>query len=186
LWCLKNLQADKRKAKMKPLNIWSKSDEEIGRLMSNFARTPIVLDGIQYASIEGFYAALLIQNNEARQSKVRQLWGIRAKHEIPKKKPQVILYNGESFRIGSKEHIFLIKRAIRAKLETHPEIATAFVATRPRPIVHETGYADAPDAAFPKEVFCEVLEELREEFAARLKEARSEDGKGEDETRKPD
>jgi hypothetical protein len=165
-------------AKMKPLNVWSKSDEEIGRFMSNFANTPFVLDGIQYSSIEGLYAALLIQNNEARQSKVRRLWGIRAKHEIPKNKPQVILYNGESFRLGSKEHIWLIKRAIRAKLEAHPEIATAFVATRPRPIVHETGYPDAPDAEFPKEVFCKVLEELREEFAERLEYASSECGKG--------
>jgi hypothetical protein len=153
---------------MNRLNIWSKSDEEIGRLMSNFAHTPFVLDEILYASIEGFYAALLIQNNEARQSKVRRLWGVRAKHEIPKNKPQVILYNGESFGLGSKEHIGLIKRAIRAKLEAHPEIATAFVATRSRPIVHETGYADAPDAEFPKEAFCKVLEELRDEFANRL------------------
>lgn len=166
-----------RKAKMNPLNIWSKSDEEIGRLMSNFAHTPFVHDGILYSSIEGFYAALLIQNNAARQAKVGRLWGIRAKHEIPKNKPQVILYHGESFRLGSQEHIGLIKRAIRAKLEAHPEIAIAFVSTRPRPIVHETGYADAPDAAFPKEVFCKVLEELREEFADRLEDASSEGGK---------
>lgn len=162
---------------MNPLNIWSKSDEEIGRLMSNFAHTPFVHDGILYSSIEGFYAALLIQNNAARQAKVGRLWGIRAKHEIPKNKPQVILYHGESFRLGSQEHIGLIKRAIRAKLEAHPEIAIAFVSTRPRPIVHETGYADAPDAAFPKEVFCKVLEELREEFADRLEDASSEGGK---------
>jgi hypothetical protein len=168
-------------ANMNPLNIWSKSDEEIGRLMSNFAHTPFILDGNRYSSIEGFYAALLIQNNEARQSKVRRLWGIRAKHEIPKNKPQVILYNGERFRLGSKEHICLIKRAIGAKLEAHPEIATAFVATRPRPIVHETGYPDAPDAEFPKEVFCKVLEELRDEFAHCLTDANSTRAKGREE-----
>ncbi len=156
---------------MNPLNIWSKSDEEIGRLMSNFAHTPFVLDGILYSSIEGFYAALLIQGNAAKQAKVRQMWGVRAKHEIPKLKPQVILYNGESFKLGSKDHISLIKQAIRAKLQTHPEIAAAFVATRPRPIAHETGYADAPDAEFPKEVFCRVLEELREEFADCMEKA---------------
>ena len=171
---------------MNPINIWSKSDEEIGRSMSNFAQTPFVLDGILYSSIEGFYAALLIQNNPARQAKIRRLWGIRAKHEIPKNKPQVILYNGESFRLGSKEHIGLIKSAIRAKLEAHPEIATAFVATRPRPIVHETGYTDAPDTEFPKEVFCKVLEELREEFAERLEDAISESRKGEEEKTKRD
>jgi hypothetical protein len=170
---------------MNPLNIWSKSDEEIGRLMSNFAHTPFVLDGIFYASIEGFYAALLIQNNTARQAKVRQMWGIRAKHEIPKTKPQVLRYNGESFQLGSQEHIGLIKRAIGAKLEAHLEIATAFIATRPRPIAHETGYPPAPDAEFPREVFCKVLEELREEFAERLEKASSQDRKGCEEKTKP-
>jgi Bacteriophage protein GP30.3 len=169
---------------MKPLNIWSKSDEEIGKLMSNFAHTPFVLDGILYSSIEGFYASLLIQGNPAKQAKVRQMWGIRAKHEIPKNKPQVIHYNGENFTLGSKEHIRLIKRAIQAKLEAHPEIATAFVFTRPRPIAHETGYADAPDAEFPKEVFCKLLEKVREEFANRIEKASGQDRKdGEQKTK---
>jgi hypothetical protein len=56
--------------------------------------------------------------------------------------------------------------------------------TRPRPIAHETGYADAPDAEFPKEVFCKVLEEVREEFANRIEEASGQDGKdGEQKTK---
>lgn len=41
-----------------PLNVYSRSTENIGRLMSNFAHTPFVLDGVEYASIEGFYVAL--------------------------------------------------------------------------------------------------------------------------------
>ncbi len=60
---------------MKPLNVWSRSDEEIGRLLSNFAHTPFVLDSVAYASVEGFYAALLIDNNKAKQATARTyLW----------------------------------------------------------------------------------------------------------------
>jgi hypothetical protein len=35
-----------------------------------------------------------------------------------------------------------------------------------RPIVHETGYPDPPDSGFPAPVFCRILSELRDEFAA--------------------
>ena len=42
------------------LNIWSRSDEAVGRLMSNFAHTPFTLDGVDYASIEAFYVCLLL------------------------------------------------------------------------------------------------------------------------------
>ena len=154
-----------RVLEMKPLNVWSHSDEEIGQLLSNFAHTPFELDGIAYASVEGFYVSILIQTSASRKEKARRLWGFRAKREMPHLKPQVIDYLGRTFRLGSEEHHVLIKRAIAAKLEAHPEIARAFVATRPRPIVHETGYPDAPDAEFPKAALCRILGELREELA---------------------
>ena len=58
----------------------------------------------------------------------------------------------------------LIKRAIRAKLGAHPDIARAFAATAPRPIIHDTGHPEPPDTEFPAVVFCRVLTELREEI----------------------
>jgi predicted NAD-dependent protein-ADP-ribosyltransferase YbiA (DUF1768 family) len=45
---------------LKPLNVWSMSDEEIGREMSNFAHTPFVLDGLEFGSVEAFYVWLLL------------------------------------------------------------------------------------------------------------------------------
>lgn len=150
---------------MKPLNIWSQSDEEVGRLMSNFAHTPFTLHGVEYASVEAFYAALLI-HSEAKREKTRSMWGVRAKHQIPKTKPQWIEYQGAQFATGSAQHHELVKEAIRAKLAAHPELARAFVATKPRPLVHETGYPDPPEAEFPHYVLCRILTELREEFSA--------------------
>lgn len=147
-----------------PLNVWSRSEEDIGRLMSNFAHTPFALDDVEYASVEAFYACLLLPPQ--KRDRVAKMYGIRAKHEVPNLKPQSFEYRGQSIRLGSPEHISLVERAIRAKLQSHPAIAASFVATRPRPIQHETGYPDPPDAEFPKAVLCRLLTTLREELAA--------------------
>src|SRR5688572_17204515 len=41
-----------------PLNVAARSEDELGRALSTFAHTPFTLDGVTYASIEGFYASL--------------------------------------------------------------------------------------------------------------------------------
>lgn len=118
----------------RPLNIWSKSDEDIGRLMSHFAHTPFELDGVTFGS-----------------------------HACPKNKPEYIDYHGCKFKPSSPEHRDLIMRANRAKLDAHPGIACAFVATLPRPIVHILpGKEDDPH-----DVFCEIMRKLRDEYAQR-------------------
>jgi hypothetical protein len=81
-------------------------------------------------------------------------------------------YHGEDFSPGSDHHVERIKRAITAKLAAHPDIAAAFVATLPRPIVHDTGHADPPDAVFPADVFCRVLADVRDEFACGASQGR--------------
>jgi hypothetical protein len=96
------------------------------------------------------------------------MYGVRAKHEIPKVKRRTFDYGPERIGLGTAEHVGLIKRAIRAKLVAHPAIASAFFATRPRPIVHETGYEDAADSEFPKAVLCRLLTELREDSPLRV------------------
>ena len=149
---------------LNPLNVYSRSDEEIGRLLSNFAHTPFTLDGVTYASIEGFYVALKFLDEDKR-ARMATLYGPVAKNIGKKSTLVTTCYRGEWFELGSETHHALIKRAIRAKLEAHPEMARAFVATRPRPIVHETGRPDPVGARFPAAVFCRILTELREELA---------------------
>jgi len=142
------------------LNVWSRSEEPIGRLMSNFAHTPFVLDGVEFASVEGFWTWLLLDGALRRREKARQLWGVRAKWCAPKTKPAQIIYNGASILVESEAHLALMKLAIRAKLRQHPDIADSFVATRPRPIVH----AIEGDGR-RHERFCRILTELRGELA---------------------
>lgn len=155
---------------LNPLNVYSRSDEEIGRDMSNFTLAPFVLDGVEFASFEAFYAWLLLsdRSESRRRDKVRKLWGFRAMSEGPKIKPDTVVYRGEVIKLGSEAFIALCKRALRAKLECNPGIASRFVATTPRPIEHNTGRPPTPNAEFPREVFCRLLAELREEFAASM------------------
>lgn len=148
----------------RPLNVYSRSDEEIGRLMSNFARTPFLLDGVMYASVEGFYVSLKFLD-DAKRAKMAGLYGAVVKRMGMRSRLTSSHYRGEWFALGSEGHFALVKRAIRAKLAAHPHIAAAFVATRPRPIVHETGRLNGPGSEFPDAVFCEILAELREELA---------------------
>ncbi|MBX9948720.1 MAG: hypothetical protein K2Y39_06145 [Candidatus Obscuribacterales bacterium] len=147
-----------------PLNIWSNSDEEIGRLMSHFAHTPFVLDGVSFGSVEAFYTWLVITDNEAKRAKVAPMWGARSKHACPKVNPEFIDYHGRKIKFDSPEHMDLIKAANRAKLEAHPEIARAFVETLPRPIVHVLPGKEHD----PHDAFCKIMREIRDEFAARL------------------
>jgi predicted NAD-dependent protein-ADP-ribosyltransferase YbiA (DUF1768 family) len=129
--------------------------------MSNFAHTPFMLDGVEYASVEGFYVALKFLEPD-RRAKVSRLYGPVVKQMGKKSKIDRTCYGGEWFLFGSEAHVELIKRAIRAKLDAHPDIARMFAATAPRPIIHDTGRPEAPCMEFPAAVFCRILTELRE------------------------
>src|SRR5438128_981750 len=72
------------------LNISSRSDEEIGRLMSHFAHTPFILDGVEFGSVEAFYTWLVLSGNPARQARIAPMWGARAKRECPQMSPEQI------------------------------------------------------------------------------------------------
>jgi hypothetical protein len=146
-------------ATMAPLNIWSRSEEEIGRLMSHFAHTPFVLNGVAFGSVEAFYTWLIA--SPARRPKVAPMWGARAKHAAPRRIPTHFDYHGRVVAFESHEHHLLLLEANRAKMAVHPELAKAFAATAPRPIIHEL-----PDKQDPHDVFCWIMNTLRDELVA--------------------
>ena len=148
----------------RPLNVWSRSSEEVGRLLSNFARTPFTLDGRAYASVEGFYQGLKVAEPLER-ARIAKLWGSAAKAAV-KGSLTVFDYDGRRYRAGTPEHFALIRRAIAAKLDQHPGLAAAFKATHPRPIRHDTGRPDGPNAVFPAAVLVAILTDLRDGLVA--------------------
>lgn len=147
-----------------PLNVYSRSQEQIGRLLSNFAHTPFELDGIRYGSVEAFYQSLKLP--EAQRASVRDLWGYKAKEVGRGLHPTHTTYNGTEIELGSKAHHDLVKRAITAKIEQTPNLKEGLLATGERPIVHDTGGPESPTTRYPNRVFARTLEEIRSDLAA--------------------
>jgi predicted NAD-dependent protein-ADP-ribosyltransferase YbiA (DUF1768 family) len=147
----------------RPLNIASGSAEDVGRLLSNLAPTPFVLDGRRYASVEAFYVGLKVLD-PARRAALAGLDGKEARAAGRDSSLTHTVYEGVAIELGSPAHHALIKRALRAKLEQHPDLRAAFVATRPRPLVHQTGRPERATTKLPA-ALVRLLEEVREELA---------------------
>jgi predicted NAD-dependent protein-ADP-ribosyltransferase YbiA (DUF1768 family) len=150
----------------KPINVSSAGDEEIGRRMSNFAAAPFTLDGRRYASVESFYVALKFLD-EASRAEAARLPGPEAYAFGKTSALKETEYGGRRFPLGGSEHHALVARAIRAKLAAHPDLARAFAATHPRPIVHVTREPARPGTFLPAAALCRILTEIRDELAAR-------------------
>jgi predicted NAD-dependent protein-ADP-ribosyltransferase YbiA (DUF1768 family) len=119
-----------------PLNIAGHSPGALA-LISNFAHTPFVLDGRDYASIEGFWQGLKFPGDADRR-RIAALWGSTARdagHDAPAS--DELHYDGARVRIGTWEHWQLMKRAAVAKFEQHAEARAALISTGSRPLVHE-------------------------------------------------
>lgn len=159
---------DAAKLNLTPLNAWSRSGEQIGRDISNFSYSPFTLDGRKYASVEGFYNSLLY-NDPARRAKIAEMWGLEAKMVGKSSNNLTFQYGKETIKLGSEEHHRLIERAIRAKFEQNPDITKAFVATHPRPIIHDVGFPDKPGTPYPREVLESVLTRIRNEYVQGIK-----------------
>jgi predicted NAD-dependent protein-ADP-ribosyltransferase YbiA (DUF1768 family) len=149
----------------KPINISSAGDEEIGRRMANFGATPFTLDGRRYATVESFYVGLKFLGAAERLAiaamPARQAWELGKTSTLLETE-----YAGRRFPLGGPEHHALIERAIRAKLEAHPDLARDFAATHPRPIVHDTGQPERPGTFLPAAALVRILTKLRDDLVA--------------------
>lgn len=157
------LADDAAKVNLAPLNAWSRSTEQIGQEISNFARTPFTLDGKRYESVEGFYVSLLYKD-PARRAEIAQMWGLEAKKIGNGSNLRVTTYGKETIRLGSEEHHRLVERAIQAKFEQNPALTKRFIETHPRPIIHDVGHPDKPGTDFPREVLERILTQIREDY----------------------
>jgi predicted NAD-dependent protein-ADP-ribosyltransferase YbiA (DUF1768 family) len=121
------------------LNVYSRARTAEGKLLSNFTRTPFVLDGVRFESVEGFYHTLLFEDDELR-ARLAGLWGAPAKSwgKVSRKQPgdpvrtwdgRVIAFDGPAFDDE-------VRRAITAKVEQHPAVQEALLSTERLPLTH--------------------------------------------------
>lgn len=122
---------------------------ELG-LLSNFAATPFELDGVRYASLEGFWQCMKYPEGEDdprwavddwpyTRAEVRALVafeahqaGVEAEARMEQMGIDWISYEGERIRFKGSDaprHLALIERATRAKVAQNPEVERVLRAT---------------------------------------------------------
>lgn len=61
------------------INIYSKSQTDIGKMLSNFTKFPIVTEDGNFMSVEGYWYWLSISETEPRREELRKTYGFWAK-----------------------------------------------------------------------------------------------------------
>jgi predicted NAD-dependent protein-ADP-ribosyltransferase YbiA (DUF1768 family) len=121
-----------------PINVTSRSTDSAVQLISNFARTPFVLDGHEYASVEAFWQGLKFPD-EARRREIAPLQGQEARRAgFGAPEAPAIEYRGKTVQVGGSEHWRLMAFACWAKFNQHESAKQALLGTGERPLVHKT------------------------------------------------
>lgn len=149
-------------ARRAPLNI-VRSIAPIFAPISNLAHTPFVLDGLNYASIEGFWQGLKTVDPAQRRALAR-LSGAEAKKKGSSlDQPSRFDYGGVDIAAGSPEHWDLMRMACEAKFTQNRDARAALLATGERWLTHK---ARRDSRTIPGAIMADIWMRLR----ARLKE----------------
>ncbi len=126
------------------INVYSKGETALGRWLSNFARSPILIpvDGL-FQSVEGYWYWL-----RTGDERLRKLWGFEAK--------RVGRESQEREPAGFQDKI---RKAIQIKLESNPEMLEVFREST-LPLEHYYVFSGVKKDAGYKWIL-EHLEELR-------------------------
>jgi hypothetical protein len=145
-----------------PINIISRAPDPEIRILSNFAHTPFVLDGANYASVEAFWQGL--KHPEAsRRAEIAELHGARAKQAgASAPAADEIDYRGQRVRVGTVDHWRLMALACRAKFTQHDAASAALLATGSRPL---TQVVRRDSRTIPGVVMGSIWMQIRAEIA---------------------
>ncbi|MDP3963794.1 MAG: hypothetical protein Q8Q39_04840 [bacterium] len=153
-----------------PLNICSGSHDPRARDLSNFTPFPFILDGITLASVEGFIQGIKRPVGDPMRELAFCSFGKEAKRLGRHAERKFVWWKDKKIVYGSREHHYLIERAIRAKFEQNPNAMKSLLATEGMILTHDLGYTESPHTSLPERVFCGILTRIRQE---KLKERRN-------------
>ena len=147
---------------------WTQGAPEV-RLLSNFAPTPFVLDGVTYGCVEAFWQSLKYPPNApARASTAALTDGFAAKRAGGHRQSKTLEYQDRTYQVGGAAHHQLFERALRAKFGQYPEARACLLATGEARLTHvlfDGRQQPLPDSvALPAAVFCGLLVTIRREL----------------------
>ena len=152
-----------------PLNVSSMAHEEIGRLLSNFAERRFTFHGKPYRSVEAWYQGLKWPD-ESKRKVVAKLHGPAAKTARQRRACLIATFTFDGLEYLSSvapSTMSWSRRPSPPVLSRIREVLRYFLATFPRPVVHDTGRPERPGTALPGSKFARLLEEIREEHLPR-------------------
>lgn len=138
------------------INIYSKGRTELGRLLTNFAHTPVITEDGRFESLEGYWYWLLSEKNEESEF-LRELYGWKAKQFGRELKIKDWPTSGEKIKFREK-----IEKAMRCKLDQHPNIKELLVSST-LPFAHYYCYYDKVIEVKNCKWILEIWELLRNE-----------------------
>ena len=136
------------------INVYSKSESELGRLLSNFAHTPFIIGGKRFESVEAFWYWYMTDADAMR-----------------------FLYGSNAKRVGKmltkvRDHPdrTLLKLVYYAKLRYNPEIQKLLLASGDEEFEHyymHQGERFIPERwVWTAELWAEIRKELRNEVTS--------------------
>lgn len=140
------------------------------RLLSNFAPTPFELKGREYASVESFWQSLKFPAHSNKRQQIRQMSPAWKAKQAGREQgwPEWLQYQGREYRSASPAHHQLADRAIRAKVDQHPQVRKRLLETGNRKIVHvvvnQKGEISRDSYSLPRAVFAQLLTDIRAEL----------------------
>jgi predicted NAD-dependent protein-ADP-ribosyltransferase YbiA (DUF1768 family) len=146
-----------------PINIGSRAPAPLD-LISNFAATPLHLDGMNYGSVEGFWQSLKFPEEKDRR-RIAALHGGEAKRagDAAPASPTLV-YQGEEIAVGTFSHWRLMERACRAKFNQNAAAREALLSTGERPLEHRLrrDSRNIPGVIMAR-IWMQIREDLRRE-----------------------
>ena len=121
------------------LNISSTSNDWRGLALSNFGLSPFVLDGVLFASVEGFIQGIKFREGDPQRDAAFASSGWPAKHLGDTADRSGAYWDGACLPYGSPEHHRLIERAIRARIAQSKGLQAALKSTVGLTLIYDTG-----------------------------------------------
>jgi predicted NAD-dependent protein-ADP-ribosyltransferase YbiA (DUF1768 family) len=154
----------------KTLNVSSASTDWRGLALSNFGLSPFVLDGMLFASVEGFIQGIKFPEGDPKREAAFASSGWPVKHLGDTADHSGAYWGGVCLPYGSPDHHRLIERAIRARIAQSKGLQETLKSTADTILIHDTGASAAsPTTSLPASVFCRILTEIRAELLAGAK-----------------
>lgn len=136
--------------------------------LSNFARHPFTLDGVQCNSMEGFLQGLKFKNPEM-QREICTLSGAKAKQAGANKnwqQSQTLYWRGEEIKRDSGEYQQLLDRAFHECFTQCESARKALLASGNATLTHTIGRTKQNETVLTRQEFCSRLTKLRTELSA--------------------